>query len=151
MRLVERRLQLVLFCAKCRDQVCLLLRLALRLLQRDLRARQLAGKRLLLGGQFLQRRRVAVELAPELASPDVSTSDVEHSPKLYAYRCAPLVYSFVAGLSARKLSQLLGLYPLALVARLSPSRCALDARRASCADLEFAAPSHYRFCATRVH
>ena len=76
------------------------------------------------------------------APPDVSPSEFEHSPKLYAYRCAPLVYSFVAGLSARKLSQLLGLYPLALVARLAPSRGPLDARRASGADSEFAASSH---------
>ena len=76
------------------------------------------------------------------APPDASPSDAEHSPKLYAYRCAPLVYSFVAGLSPRKLSQLLGLYPLALVARLAPSRGPLDMRRASGVDSEFAASSH---------
>lgn len=68
--------------------------------------------------------------------PDADPADAARSPKLYAYRSAPLVYSFVAGLSPRKLSQLLGLYPLALVARLAPSRSPLDARRASCADSE---------------
>ena len=86
------------------------------------------------------------------APPDASPSDVEHSPKLYAYRCAPLVYSFVACDSARKLSQLLGFYHLALIARLAPSRGALRTRRAAreLCRLRIRRLLAYQFCATRL-